>query len=55
VEKTGVRSGLGAIAGNRLGDYNLLIGNGGNTLTAGFGRRNILVAGGSASTLSAAR
>ena len=35
------------------GVYNLLIGNGGNTLTGGTGRRNILVAGGSASTLNA--
>ncbi len=35
------------------GLYNLLIGNGGNTLTGGTGRRNILVAGGSASTLIA--
>jgi hypothetical protein len=33
--------------------YNLLIGNGGNTLTGGHGRRNILVAGASASTLNA--
>jgi hypothetical protein len=35
--------------------YNLLIGNGGNTLTGGTGRRNLLVAGGSGpSTLNAA-
>jgi hypothetical protein len=33
------------------GLYNLLIGNGGNVLTGGTGRRNILVAGGTASTL----
>jgi hypothetical protein len=33
------------------GLYNLLIGNGGNILTGGAGRRNILVAGTSASTL----
>ena len=33
------------------GLYNLLIGAGGNVLTGGTGRRNILVAGGSASTL----
>jgi hypothetical protein len=35
------------------GTYNLLIGNGGNTLTGGTGRRNILVAGASASILVA--
>jgi hypothetical protein len=34
------------------GVFNLLVGNGGNTLTGGFGRRNILVAGASASTLN---
>jgi hypothetical protein len=33
------------------GGYNLLIGNSGNVLTGGTGRRNILVAGGTASTL----
>jgi acrosin len=42
-----------ASGGGNRGLYNLLIGNGGNTLTGGFGRRNILVAGGSASTLNA--
>jgi hypothetical protein len=31
--------------------YNLLIGNGGNYLAGGTGRRNLLVAGGGASTL----
>jgi hypothetical protein len=58
--QTGFASGVGGsvsgittvwgsdIAGRR---YNLLIGNGGNTLIGGFGRRNILVAGPSASTL----
>jgi hypothetical protein len=35
------------------GLYNLLIGNGGNVLTGGSGRRNILVAGATASTLNA--
>jgi hypothetical protein len=35
------------------GLYNLLIGNGGNVLTGGSGRRNILVAGLTASTLGA--
>jgi Ca2+-binding RTX toxin-like protein len=34
------------------GVFNLLIGNGGNTLYGGLGRRNILVAGASASTLN---
>jgi hypothetical protein len=37
--------------GGGAGLYNLLIGAGGNVLTGGTGRRNILVAGGSASTL----
>jgi hypothetical protein len=39
--------------GGAAGTYNLLIGNGGNVLTGGTGRRNILVAGGTASTLNA--
>jgi hypothetical protein len=61
--QTGVATGFSSIAnienvtgasgGGDQGFYNLLIGNGGNTLTGGFGRRNILVAGGSASTLNA--
>jgi hypothetical protein len=42
---------IGASGGGAQGLYNLLIGNGGNVLTGGTGRRNILVAGGSASTL----
>jgi hypothetical protein len=42
---------IGASGGAAQGLYNLLIGNGGNVLTGGVGRRNILVAGGSASTL----
>jgi hypothetical protein len=42
---------IGASGGAAQGFYNLLIGNGGNVLTGGTGRRNILVAGGSASTL----
>jgi hypothetical protein len=46
-------SEAGASGGGDQGLYNLLIGNGGNTLTGGFGRRNILVAGASASTLNA--
>jgi hypothetical protein len=49
-------SGIVNVVGGSAGPadasvYNLLIGNGGNTLTGGTGRRNILVAGGSASTL----
>jgi len=61
--QTGVATGFSSIAnienvtgaggGGDQGFYNLLIGNGGNVLTGGFGRRNILVAGGSASTLNA--
>jgi hypothetical protein len=38
-------------SGGPAGSYNLLIGTGGNVLSGGFGRRNILVAGASASTL----
>jgi hypothetical protein len=48
-----IQNVTGASGGGDEGFYNLLIGNGGNTLTGGFGRRNILVAGGSASTLNA--
>jgi hypothetical protein len=49
-------SGIGTIFGGSgttsAGDvFNLLIGNGGNVLNGGLGRRNILVAGGNASTL----
>jgi hypothetical protein len=40
-------------SGGGTGFYNVLIGNGGNVLTGGFGRRSILVAGGSPSTLNA--
>jgi hypothetical protein len=43
---------IGGNGGGDSGNYNLLIGNGGNVLTGGFGRRNILVAGTSASTLN---
>jgi hypothetical protein len=54
----GLVTGIGTVTGGSgtpagSGVYNLLIGNGGNTLNGGFGRRNILVAGGSASTLNA--
>jgi hypothetical protein len=38
-------------SGGAAGSYNVLIGNGGNVLTGGTGRRNLLVAGASASTL----
>jgi hypothetical protein len=61
--QTGVATGFSSVAnienvtgasgGADQGFYNLLIGNGGNILTGGFGRRNILVAGGSGSTLNA--
>ncbi len=49
---SGIRNVVGGSGGPADSSvYNLLIGNGGNTLTGGTGRRNILVAGGSASTL----
>ena len=35
------------------GAYNILVGNGGNTLVGGTGRRNLLIAGPAASTLIA--
>jgi hypothetical protein len=37
--------------GGAAGVYNILVGNGGNVLTGGNGRRNLLIAGASASTL----
>ena len=37
--------------GGGAGIYNILVGNGGNTLTGGNGRRNLLIAGPAASTL----
>jgi hypothetical protein len=37
--------------GGPVGSYNLLVGNGGNVLTGGTGRRNLLIAGAAASTL----
>jgi hypothetical protein len=37
--------------GGGAGVYNILVGNGGNTLTGGNGRRNLLIAGSSASML----
>jgi hypothetical protein len=37
--------------GGGAGIYNILVGNGGNVLTGGDGRRNLLIAGASASTL----
>jgi hypothetical protein len=46
---SGITTVWGSDVAGRM--YNLLIGNGGNTLIGGFGRRNILVAGPSASTL----
>jgi hypothetical protein len=38
-------------SGGGAGVYNILVGNGGNVLTGGDGRRNLLIAGPSASTL----
>ena len=50
---SGIRNVTGASGAAGSGAYNLLIGNGRNTLNGGTGRRNLLVAGGSASTLNA--
>jgi hypothetical protein len=51
---SGVKNVIGGSgAPGTPGLYNLLIGNGGNILTGGSGRPNILVAGASASTLNA--
>jgi hypothetical protein len=47
---TNIRNLRGAEGGQR-GSYNVLIGNGGNNITGGDGRRNLLVSGKSASTL----
>jgi hypothetical protein len=51
----GTVSGIGTVYGGNgngaLGAYNLLIGAGGNILVGGTGRRNLLVAGASASAL----
>jgi hypothetical protein len=38
-------------SGGPAGSFNILVGNGGNILTGGNGRRNLLIAGASASTL----
>jgi hypothetical protein len=54
---TGVSGGIVNIqnvtggTGGGAGVYNILIGNGGNVLTGGDGRRNLLIAGATASTL----
>jgi hypothetical protein len=54
---TGVGGGIANIqnvtggTGGGAGVYNILVGNGGNVLTGGDGRRNLLIAGASASTL----
>jgi hypothetical protein len=54
---TGVGTGIANIqnvtggSGGGAGVYNILVGNGGNVLTGGDGRRNLLIAGASASTL----
>jgi hypothetical protein len=47
---TNIQNVTGA-SGGPAGSYNVLIGNGGNFLTGGTGRRNLLVAGPTASTL----
>jgi hypothetical protein len=54
---TGVGSGIANIqnvtggSGGGAGVYNILVGSGGNVLTGGDGRRNLVIAGASASTL----
>jgi hypothetical protein len=54
---TGVEGGVASVqnvtggTGGGAGVYNILVGNGGNVLTGGDGRRNLLIAGASASTL----
>ena len=54
---TGVGGGVATIqnviggTGGGAGIYNILVGKGGNVLTGGDGRRNLLIAGASASTL----
>jgi hypothetical protein len=54
---TGVGGGIANIqnvnggTGGGAGVYNILVGNGGNVLTGGDGRRNLLIAGATASTL----
>jgi hypothetical protein len=51
---SGITTVYGGSASPATSDvYNLLIGAGGDTLTGGLGRRNVLVAGASASTLNA--
>jgi hypothetical protein len=45
-----IQNVMGGNAGG-AGVYNILIGNGGNVLTGGYGRPNLLIAGGKASTL----
>jgi serralysin len=47
-----IQNVIGA-SGGPAGSYNILVGNGGNVLTGGNGRRNLLIAGASASTLIA--
>jgi hypothetical protein len=47
---SGIQNVIGA-SGGPAGSYNILVGNGGNGLTGGNGRRNLLIAGATASTL----
>src|SRR5439155_8112070 len=61
--QTGLATGVGGVVANiqnvtggnggGAGVFNILVGAGGNTLTGGNGRRNLLIAGSSASTLTA--
>jgi hypothetical protein len=46
-----IQNANGANGGGASGLYNILVGNGGNVLTGGNGRRNLLIAGPTASTL----
>ena len=48
---TRIQNVTGGSTGGGPGIYNILVGNGGNVLTGGDGRRNLLIAGASASTL----
>jgi hypothetical protein len=46
-----IQNVIGANGGGDAGLYNLIVGNGGDVLTGGSGRRNLLIAGAAASML----
>jgi hypothetical protein len=48
---TGIPNAIGASGGGADGLYNVFVGSGGNVFTGGNGRRNLLIAGASPSTL----